>query len=317
MRNSIFSNVLFFVMLMTVLAAGAAGQEKLAFEFSEGLHWHLQSSVKQTTTQQLVDLSDEEYEHVTLEYMIFDYDFVVQEVLDDGSAWVRFTFDRIRLENERQGYYMTYDSSEDLPVPAAMESLAALQGESYELLITPAGRVEQARGLERLYADVEASLEEHPSRERMVEDVKVQFGERALREQMQMMLAIFPDEPVRLGQQWSSEFELSAGVPIVVKQQWMLRGMRGDAALINSDATIEPNKRAAARKKGVSDVRFEMSGTQSGRSEVDAETGRIIQSQKEQSLEGMLYMSMPGTDDQLEVPLRIDSEIAVKMEEAD
>lgn len=317
MRNAILRKVLFLTALTAILAANADAGQTYGFEFSQGLHWRVQTAVRQTTTQTLMDISDEQFEHVTLEYLIFDYDFVVQEVTGDGSAWVRFTIDRVRLENERRGQYVTFDSQENFPVAAALEGFAALPGKSYELLITPSGRVSQVRGLEQLYSAVETALEDNPAVENIVNDIKVQFSRQNLLEQTEMMLAVFPDEPAQLGHQWSREFNLSGGVPIVVRQEFMLRGIRDQAALINSQATIEPYRPRQARRSGVSDVRFEMSGTQSGRSQVDMETGRIIESHREQLLEGKLYMSLPGTDQQMEVPIRIESDFTVKMEPAD
>ncbi len=302
--------------LFVVLAATAAvcgGAREYGYDFSESQRWSLQNYSNQTMTRMLLGMDDHEYEHVTRELMIFDYDLTVEQLENDGSAWIRCDITRIRVEDETMGYYVTYDSEEDLPVPQQFEALSMLVGQSYRLHITPVGLVEDA-DVEQMHENIEEKLQDNPDGEEIMQGLQRQFSRDRIIEQTQMMLAIYPDEPVRLGQRWQRQLNFSLVSPMVIEQEWMIRGMRNDSAIISSEATISNADAPRRRRRDVGHTEIDVTGTQTGRSEVDIETGRIIESEKQRSLEGTLYMSLPGTDERMDVPVKIESLIRVTMD---
>ncbi|MGK7311847.1 MAG: DUF6263 family protein [Candidatus Longimicrobiales bacterium M2_2A_002] len=137
----------------------------------------------------------------------------VLEVEPDGTADVRTTFVSHRMEADGPQGRQVYDSEDpDQATGPAMPAATAgaLIGASFDMKVTPDGRVQSVRGVEELMDRMMEPLGELPPEEAsqaraMLENT---FGEDEMRSMLQQSLATLPDGPVGRGDTWSGTFEM-------------------------------------------------------------------------------------------------------------
>lgn len=138
-----------------------------------------------------------------------------QEVLGvepDGTAEVRTTFVSHRMEADGPQGRQVYDSEnpDSSTGPGMPGAGNPLVGASFDMTVTPEGRVRSVRGVDELLDRLmermgESSPEEASQARAMLESM---FGEDEMESMLQQSLATLPEGPVGRGDSWSGTFEM-------------------------------------------------------------------------------------------------------------
>ncbi len=233
----------------------------------------------------------------TEQTMGFGYDFDVEDVNTNGDMLVKWTYRLIQFRQKGPTGLMEYDSSKKDSQPHAQaQPVATLLGESFLVKLTPQGRVKEIKGLEPMYANIAKKLPQGPINEKMLNGLKQQFGQEALKEMMEVGTAIYPNGAVEVGDSWEIKFAISQGFPMVVENKYVLKQREGGKATIEVSGAIKPNPEAKPMELGLLKIGYEITGRQSGQIELEESTGLIIRSTIKQVLAGEMKMGGAGGD---------------------
>jgi len=308
--------VLALLAILTLLTPNSAraGDDKidLRFHFEEGQTLKLKTKMEQDI---VVWIGGNEQE--THQTMVIGRTLDVKDVDEAGTATIEVTFGPAAMKVKgRQGTF-EYDS-EDPPdeVPPPAMSLAAIVDEGFTVKMTPEGRVTEITGvdkmLERLCEAIEALDEE--TKKEIVESMKRQFGDDAMKQMMESITAILPDEPVAVGDSWSQEIALTVPFSAVFEITGTLTDRTGGVSTVELDCTIKPNPDAPPVKMGSMSMTYKLEGTQKGTLKIDEATGWFAEGQITQEIEGEMIMTSAGEPDEVSVPMLIKSVITIESE---
>jgi hypothetical protein len=195
------------------------------------------------------------------------------------------------------------------------QGFAALPGQKFSFDMTPEGRVTRVAGVDAMLDHVVKSIQipVPGAREQLREQMKQQFGDKAMKEMMEKMFATFPDGPVGVGESWSRTITLTSGFPMILENTWTLEDRSGGIAKIRCDSKIKPSPEAKPMEIGPMNLTHRLSGTQHGTTEVDEATGWPVRAELHQDLSGTIRVSgLPGMASGTEWPMKVKSEITME-----
>ena len=126
--------ILALVVTVALVASWAEAAEKVQYrlKFKEGKKYYVQIVVDSNTTQTRAG-----QEQTTERVSGFGYNFDVEEVDENGCAWIKCTYAWTSIKLKGPEKEIVYDSSKKGEVPASATGLVALLGESFYLRMTP------------------------------------------------------------------------------------------------------------------------------------------------------------------------------------
>jgi hypothetical protein len=308
-----------FCILLLVLAFFStaflceAGEKMLyRLEFEKGQKYHMRMITEQNVSQTVMDQEQKAEQTIGM-----GIDMDVNDVDSSGNAWVRYAYTWMKMRQKGPMGEILYDSSQkDLSVHPMAQGFAALLGESFSANLTPKGQVEAVKGLEQMRSNILGRLPEGPMREYMVKSLEQFLSEEAIKEFTESSMAVYPDEPVGVGDSWNKTLVLTLGVPMIVENEWTLKQRKDGVGFIDVQSTIKPNLEAKPMEMGSMKMSYEISGEQQGVIEIKESTGQMIRSKLTQQLSGQMKMKVDGEEPtEMTLPMKIDGVVTIEMTE--
>ena len=315
MKNMLATALILALVALLPSSAARAAEEKveLKFRLEEGQEYKLLMTMEQEIVQWI-----QGNEMEMLNTMGIGETLKVTDVDDEGTMTIEASLGPMYMKMEGPQGSFEYDS-EDPPdeVPLPAKGLAAMVGCSFTMKFTPQGKVKDITGVDEMFDKIiEAGvLPEGEMKDKMLEDMKKQFGTDALKEMMENMTAIFPDEPVGVGDFWKHKMAITRGFPMTIETTYTLAGREDGVAELEVESTIKPNPDAEPMEMGPMTMKIKLKGTQEGTLKIDEATGWFVEGEITQEMEGETVMSgAPGMEEEMSIPMRIKSTITFETE---
>ena len=234
--------------------------------------------MKVTSDQKITQTIDGKPVEMT-QTLSLGYTLTTGDVTADGVATVKVSYDSVTFKHQSAMGLVEYDSA--APPPAQLHPMvkgfAALAGQSFTMKITPTGRVTQATGLDGMVDAILKKLDipEGPSKAAAEKSIRAQFGEDAIRESMETLLAIYPDKPVSIGDSWIRKVTVTRGLPITSENVFTLKTVGDGIATLDVKGKLGSNPDAPPLDMGQLKVSYNLSGEQTGTMKLNSETGWV------------------------------------------
>lgn len=290
-------------------AALSAQEVTLRLNLNQGDSHRINTTTEQRIEQEMQGITQ------TIEQTIgMGMNLEVLEVDDEGNYRIRMTYDSVRYVQEGPMGRTEYDSEQADGEPAApmAQGFAALVGEGYEATLTPLGRVTEVSGVDRMIDNMLGKIELEGAARGMVEQtMRSQFNDEAMQASMEMMSAIYPEEPVAVGDTWEQEMEANFGFPMAMETTWTLEEVEGGVATLSVEADITSPEDAEPMEMGPVKMTFALEGRQTGTMKLDEESGWTREANFEQDMEGQMEVEAPNQPQPLAIPMKIQSTITI------
>ncbi len=221
------------------------------------------------------------------------YTFDVEDVDFDGSITVKVTYHSILFKQDGPMGKFEYDSSNPpVAIPPMAMGFNALVGQSFTMIISPEGNVKDIYGVDEMLSNMieQLDLPDFPMMDDLMKNLKGQFGDEALKENMEKMMAVFPDSPVGIGDRWTKRLVLSRGFPMILDNTWTLKARKDGLTIIEVRSVVKPNEEAPPIDMGIMKLNYELSGEQKGTMEIQEVTGWLVQGELTQKFSGQVEM---------------------------
>ncbi len=297
-----------FALIVTCLSSTlVVGQKRLELNLQQGQTYTQVTNSNATIVQDLMGQQ--------LEILIGLEGTMLFEVLkaNSDSYDMSVTFGRLRMSMGSQQGSTTFDSNDPAEDDAYSQVLSNIIGQSFNLVMSKNGKVQQIENLDRVWeaalADRDVTASE---RQQILNQLNQTYGAKAMKGNIEMVTAIFPDGPVNPGDTWRTEADLNAGMEGRITTQYSFDGQEADHYLLTGRGNIETvNKDQYINTNGL-DLKFDMSGTVDSQVKVDRSSGWISTATIVQSIEGKADMKaneqMPNG---LSIPMKIKSELNI------
>ena len=246
------------------------------------------------------------------------YTMSVDDVDADGAMTITTKYDSVVFRQKGPAGATEYDSTKPPKVvPPSAKAFAALPGLSFRQTVTAGGTVRSVEGLDEMLAEIVRRLElpEGPARASMLKALGEQFGEGAMKQNLQDLFAIYPPGPVAVGETWARKVVVSRGFPLVIDSTYTLKGRSGGVAEVAMNARLAPNTDAAPVELGTGRMTYALSGEQHGVVRIHEATGWTQSLTTEQDVSGTLTLDTPGDKDAA-IPVTVKSRVVVEPVEA-
>jgi hypothetical protein len=291
---------------------GETGAVDLRLRLQQGQSFGVLWTMEQEITQQLP-----QFEQKMSQTIRMGYTHDVLQIDAAGAAVMTCTYHSVFCKLDGPMGVVEYDSSNPPDfVPPAARGFAALIGESFTATIAADGTVTDIQGVGQMLDRMVERLElpPGPMGDSLKGQLRRQFGDQALREGLERMMAIYADRPVVVGDSWTKQVALSVGMPMILENAWTLKDRRDGMAIIDLRSSVKPNPEAPPLEMGPMKIRYALSGEQTGIIEIDEATGWTVRGKLTQHFSGDMTMEAGPDAPQAPgpIPMSIDSVITLE-----
>jgi hypothetical protein len=287
-------------------------REKIQYkmQFKEGEKYYLRFLTEQKISQTVI--GQQQYTEQTIG---LGCDLDVKNVEPNGTALVSYTYRWVKLIQTAAGSRIEYDSSDKgTTVPPMAQGFAALLDESFSLKTNPQGRIEEVMGLQGLRENVGRKIPEGPMKEALKVGIRQFINEEGIKEMTQSTVAIYPENPVGIGDSWRKTVVLTQGAAMTIENEYILKARKNGVSFIDVNSNIKSNPNAGPITMASAKISYDLSGKQKGMIELEESTGRIISSRINQDISGQIKVEVPGQQTQQPpMPVRINSIVTCEM----
>jgi len=156
------------------------------------------------------------------------------------------------------------------------------------LILGNNGTVREVSELDSLWTSVFSQFPNIP--EEQLNQVKAQirnaYGPDALKANIEMVTAIFPEDRVLVGDEWIVNTSMQSPMSVDVNTTYSLAGIHNDYYLIAGNSSLQTADTAAIVDTNGMPMKYSLSGVIASEIKIDKESGWIIEAHNVQDIEG-------------------------------
>lgn len=213
-------------------------------------------------------------------YVESEYSYHVKES-KDGNITMETTYDKMKMKMKTMGMNVTISSEDDTKESKALREMV---GKPFAMTVDKSGNIINIENFDFI-------------------DKSDAVNEQDLKNMMETSLNIYPDHPVKIGDEWVKETKTDfQNFKMNIRSTYKLVAVDGNIATLEFNGDINMNEGDNKEMKN-GDMEMNMKGTQKGNIEVDIPTGMAVKGAITQDIKG--EMKMQGQT----VPMSIESKI--------
>ncbi|MCV9387096.1 DUF6263 family protein [Reichenbachiella ulvae] len=240
--------------------------------------------------------------------------FKVKSISKEGFL-MDAEYDSLAMTMKMPQGAMSYSSEKEGEVDLLSGVFAAMTHKPFEVLMAKTGKVKEVRNIESLWEDAIGQFEGLPEaqKEQIISQVSKSYGADALKGNLEMVTAIYPDKSVKEGESWTIETKLEAGMSANVTTEYTFAGVTSSYANIKGEATIVSVDSDEYIESNGMQVKNQMSGTMTSDIQVDLESGWIKEASVNQDLKGnTIIKENPQMPNGMTIPMTMSSEMVIR-----
>lgn len=308
-RRTLIVRCLMFVCLVAAPLSRAAETVDLKLRPAANQVVRLKTTIEQKVTNTINGTPQTMTQTIGLGYAFETLSFT-----SDGSAVVKVTFDGVTFKQNSPLANVDYDSANPpAQIHPMARGFAALAGQTFTMTVSPTGKVTDIKGLDAMVDAILAklALPEGPAKAVVEKSVRKEFGEEAVRDNMAVMVGIYPEQPVGVGQSWSRKISMSKGIPLVMDNTYTLKNVAGDDATLEMKGKLTTNADAPPMDLGSRKLSYTLGGETSGTMKLSKQTGWVKAAEITQKLSGEMTTDA-GAGRTAKTPITVDTKIVIE-----
>lgn len=224
------------------------------------------------------------------------------------------TFDTLKMTMQMPQGEMVFDSESNDENDVFSKMFSAIIGQPFKVVMNHVGEVVNVQEVEDLWGNMIDQFDEIPQAQR--EQLKAQllkaFGEKALKGNIEMVTAIYPDHAVNKGDTWIVHTNIETGMAAKIKTNYEFVETTDEYALIKGTSTIKTEDKDAYIQTNGMDIKYDLTGTMTSVIKVDKNTGWIIESTINQEIAGDTYIKEnPQIPNGMKIPMHMQSNMVI------
>jgi hypothetical protein len=296
-----------FILILCVFVVPASlAQTSLNLNLVQGKEYRQNSEVKMAMTQnfggQTMDIT------ATIKGKMV---YLVKSVTPT-SYDMDIRYESMAMEMQMPQATMKFSSENPAEGDMFSQVLSAMVNKPFQAQFSKTGKVISVKNIESLFATAFDKLPNvgEAQKEQIKNQLKQSYGEQAFASNIEMMFAIFPDKPVKVGEKWTSQSKLKSGVTANISTTYQYVEEGADFRKIHGDSKITAEENGEYVNSNGMDMKFKMNGTMVSDIKVDKKTGWILEAKIKQDIAGEAHVKgneqMP---DGISIPMTIKTDM--------
>lgn len=235
-----------------------------------------------------------------------------QVVSDNRNDYdMKVSFDNMKLSMGSMQGTVEFDSESPDQDDAFSQIMSGVVGQSFNVKMSKSGKVLELSGVEAMWeaAFADQNISEAEKAQIMAQ-LNQTYGSDAIKGNIEMVSAIFPEDKVSTGDQWTNEVNINSGAKAVAKTTYTYNGIENGLHQIDGSGTITTAEDGATVVTNGMELNMDLNGSMESTISVDAATGWIVEAKINQKIDGTANVA---ANEQLPTGLSIPMEIRNEM----
>lgn len=301
---------LFYLLLsLTLVTSCKTKQIALSLNLEEGKEY-VQNTVSNVDLHQTIMGQEMEIDMAISGKMTYLVNAVNGDIFD-----ITASYNSMRMDMSSNMFDMSFDSESDDENNPFNQVMSGMTGKAFDVSLTNKGKVEKVENIDKLFASMLENLQDVPEAQRgqLTSQLENTFGKEAFKANLESGTAIFPEQPVKVGDTWTIDGLVKSTFDFNVSTDYTLVENNKDYYLINGVAKLSTPENSEYKENNGMMMRYDFKGDQSSVIKLDKKSGWVIESTIKQNLSGKAHIQ---ANDQLpngmELPMNITSETVIK-----
>lgn len=239
--------------------------------------------------------------------------FMVQDATPEAySMQARFT--QLAMNMQTPQGEMAFNSEKDDSNDIFSTILRSMKDKTFNLTMSKNGKITDIDKIDKLWEKAINDVEDIPQmqKDQIKSQILKAYGPDALKGNIEMVTAIYPDNPVKLGDKWTTKTNLETGMSANMTTEYEFFELTSNYAIIKGNSKIKTADKDAYIENNGMKMKYDMTGTMVSDIKVDKNTGWIEEAKIDQELIGDAFIKKnPQLPDGMKIPMRMKSELII------
>ena len=180
--------------------------------------------------------------------------------------------------------------------------------------MTRSGKIAEVKNIESLFESAFKRFPQIP--EAQLAQMKAQldkaYGAEAFKGNIEMVTAIFPEQPVAKGEDWTIHTKLESGMAADMETTYTFIEKNRDFAVIHGKSEIKTADKDAYVETNGMPMKYDLAGTMASEIKVDINSGWIIEAKIKQEIQGDAFViENPKMPNGMKIPMSMKNEMRI------
>ncbi len=300
---------IFILLFASIIFASCQSQStNLSLRLEKGKEY------KQVTNSELFMTQEFNEQKINMEMVIKGtMSFLVKDTNENGYD-MEAKYEKLSMSMNMPQGTMEFSSEKEDVNDIFSSILVAMTDKSFEVKMSKTGKVIEVKNMEALWERAINQFDQIPEaqKEQLKAQIIKSYGSKKLKGNIEMVTAIYPENPVSKGEKWTVNTNLESGLSAKVTTNYEFSNQTADFALIKGNSTIKTaNKDEYVKTNGMS-MKYDLSGTMSSEIKVDNTSGWIIEAKIKQEIAGDTYIKEnPQMPNGMKMPMTLKNNMVI------
>jgi len=300
----------FFTLILAsvIYTAGQSQSTDLTLRLEKGKEYKQISNAKSTIIQ---EVNGQKMNMV----MTIDgtMTFLVRNITKN-SYFMDAKFEKLSMTMELPQASMEFSSEKSDAGDVFSSILGAMKDKTFEVIMSRTGKVVEVNHVESLWSTAIDKFEQLPvaQKEQIKAQIMKAYGADALKGNIEMVTAIYPDKPVKKGEKWTVNTKLESGMSANMSTDYEFADLTSEYALIKGNSTIKTADKDAYIESNGMPMKYDLTGSMISEIKVDKKAGWIVEAKINQEFKGDAYIKEnPQIPNGMKIPLSVKNDMTI------
>lgn len=239
--------------------------------------------------------------------------FLVKDITENGYN-MDAKFEELSMSMQMPQGLMEFSSEKNDANDIFSTILGAMKDKAFGITMSKTGKITDVKNVEALWSTAINTFDQLPEMQK--EQIKAQimkaYGGEALKGNIEMVTAIYPDSPVNRGDKWTINTKLESGMSANMTTDYEFAELTSEYALIKGKSTIVTADKDAYIESNGMPMKYDLTGSMDSEIKVDKNTGWIIEATINQKIEGDTYIKEnPQLPNGMKIPMTMINDVVI------
>lgn len=239
--------------------------------------------------------------------------FLVKDITENGYN-MDAKFEELSMSMQMPQGLMEFSSEKNDANDIFSTILGAMKDKAFGITMSKTGKITDVKNVEALWSTAINTFDQLPEMQK--EQIKAQimkaYGGEALKGNIEMVTAIYPDSPVNRGDKWTINTKLESGMSANMTTDYEFAELTSEYALIKGKSTIVTADKDAYIESNGMPMKYDLTGSMDSEIKFDKNTGWIIEATINQKIEGDTYIKEnPQLPNGMKIPMTMINDMVI------
>lgn len=239
--------------------------------------------------------------------------FYVDAIIDEAYKMdVKFVY--LSMTMEMPQVTMEFNSEKNDSNDIFSSIFAAMIDRTFEVRMNKSGKITDIKNVESLWENVINKFDKLPEtqKEQMKTQIMKAYGAEALKGNIEMVTAMYPDKKVKKGDKWTINTKLESGMAGNMTSEYEFVNRTSDHVFIKGISSIATEDKDAYIETNGMPMRYDLTGSMVSDIKVDRNSGWIIEAAIKQEIKGNTFIKEnPQMPNGMKIPMTMITDMVI------